>query len=803
MNRKFYYGCLLTALLLSTGLPLLATIYEAEEASLYHAVTEVKNSGFTGDSYVNFDNETGSYIEFTVSMAESGEQTLTFRYANNGTSARPMSVSLEGNSTGQTLTFSLTGDWTNWQTESIVLDLPKGISKLRLTSAASEGGPNLDNMEVSGTPGSVFNLNISINGPGTVITNPEGSSFYEGESVTLTASTGLFGEFTGWSGDLTGTASTAEVLMDGDKNITASFNEIQVEVPEPDFDMKGFATVSGEGYTTTTGGEGGTVSTVSTLEELLDFASSRENETTPAILYIRGKITAASTTVVTIKHGANITILGEGSFGELENVGLNIRDYNNVIIRNMKIHEVFYPNDAITIDECQHVWVDHNELYSKIGDGIGVDTYDGLLDIKNGSRYVTVSWNLIHHHMKTSLIGHTDSESQASTDSQFRITYHHNYFHDTDGRNPSIRFGAIHLYNNYFENISDYGIAVRQGAHAKLDNNHYHSVLLPISTNKFDGPDGYVCESGTVYTGTCSAADNSITQTDCDFWNDLPYSYSPEESNTVALSVSAYAGTGIITTGEWISLASISVSAGELDPAFNSNITHYTLTLPYGTTDVEIFAACEQAGAVITGEGLFSTFPSTAEITVSSADGTMSETYTIDLQYAVRSSDARLASLNVDKGSLEPGFSPEITSYQLAIPEGSTSVLITAETEDDKASVDGSGEFTDIPGIAELTVTAEDGTSLVYSINISFITGRADISSASISCYPNPVSDRLWISTGNGGRFTLYDLNGRLLQTVELKSNEEQIDMSGYKSGLYIVRISTETGTSHFRILKK
>jgi pectate lyase len=74
------------------------------------------------------------------------------------------------------------------------------------------------------------------------------------------------------------------------------------------------------------------------------------------------------------KHGEKISILRIDSSSELEHVGLFIWDYKNVIVRNLKIHEVFYPDDALSISEGQYVWIDHCELYSKIGDGIGIDT---------------------------------------------------------------------------------------------------------------------------------------------------------------------------------------------------------------------------------------------------------------------------------------------------------------------------------------------------------------------------------------------------------------------------------------------
>jgi pectate lyase len=315
----------------------------------------------------------------------------------------------------------------------------------------------------------------------------------------------------------------------------------------PDFKQVGYATLNADGINGTIGGTGGKTITISTLADLETWAAGREKNTTPEILQISGKIAASTTTLITIKNGSNITIKGVGSSGELQNVGLNIRDYSNVIVQNLKIHEVLYPNDAITLDNVQHGWVDRCELYSKIGEGITVDTYDGLLDIKKGSSAITISWNYLHHHMKCSLVGHSDNEGQKDEDSKIRVTYHHNWFSYTDGRNPSLRFGAVHMFNNYFDNISDYGIATRDGGHAKLENNIYDNVKLPMSTDKFpvDGmPNGYICETGNVLSGTTGA--KIISQTGCDFWNttSLPYVYTVDPIATVESDVRKNAGFG-------------------------------------------------------------------------------------------------------------------------------------------------------------------------------------------------------------------------------------------------------------------
>ncbi|RYY99865.1 MAG: carbohydrate-binding protein [Chitinophagaceae bacterium] len=387
-----------------------------------------------------------------------------------------------------------------------------------------------------------YSLSVTTSGSGTVSGNPAGGTYTAGTVVTLTATPASGYSFSGWSGALSGSANPATITMDASKSVSAVFTQ-NTGGGTADLSMIGYATGNGG----TTGGTGGPSIVVSTLAELQAWALTRENNTTPEVLYINGKITSSQTVLVTIKHGANISIYGLGSTAELQNVGLNIRNYDNVIVRNLKIHEVFYPNDALTLDDVVNGWVDHCEFYSKIGAGIGVDTYDGLLDIKNGSRYITVSWNYLHHHMKNMLFGHTDNSSQAAIDAPMRITLHHNFIESTDGRNPSLRYGAVHMFNNYFRNITDYGVAVRQGAHALIQNNVYENVKLPITTNKFDG-EGFACESGNIFSNSGA---NSITQTGCDFWSSsqLPYAFSLDPASDITTLLPPNVGVGKVDVG--------------------------------------------------------------------------------------------------------------------------------------------------------------------------------------------------------------------------------------------------------------
>jgi len=74
-------------------------------------------------------------------------------------------------------------------------------------------------------------LTVTINGSGTVVSDPAGIScpgycsatFAKGVTVQLTATPASGWVFSGWSGAVTGTANPVAIVMDADKSVTATF----------------------------------------------------------------------------------------------------------------------------------------------------------------------------------------------------------------------------------------------------------------------------------------------------------------------------------------------------------------------------------------------------------------------------------------------------------------------------------------------------------------------------------------------------------------------------------------------------
>jgi pectate lyase len=315
--------------------------------------------------------------------------------------------------------------------------------------------------------------------------------------------------------------------------------------------LLGFATQNGG----TTGGQGGTTVTATTYSQLKSYLES----STRYIVRVDRRI-YNGTKGGSIKINSNKTLIGVGTAGFLDGIGLSISSQKNIIIQNVKISlvsitdtsdpAVYDPDgdegrpqiivnggDCISIyGTSSNVWIDHCEMYAKDpAVQTNQDLYDGLVDVKNGSKYITISWSYFHDHHKTHLVGSSDSDNFDR-----KITFHHNYYRNVKERLPSYRFGQGHVFNNYYTQVKGSAINSRMGACVKIENNVFETVHSPIVTA--GSPIGKYQVSGNSYSGiTGTAAPTSST---CSFTP--PYSYTLESVGSVKSTVTGGAGIGKI-----------------------------------------------------------------------------------------------------------------------------------------------------------------------------------------------------------------------------------------------------------------
>ena len=156
-------------------------------------------------------------LSFTVTEAGVQSETITASAGTGGTISPTGSVPV---TYGANQTFTVTPN-TGYAISSVTVD---GASVGAVTSYT------FSNVTGNHTIAASFNtvtysLTVTETGTGTgsVATNPSGTTFASGTSVTLTATASAGSSFTGWSGACSGTSQTCQVVMNGNESVGAAF----------------------------------------------------------------------------------------------------------------------------------------------------------------------------------------------------------------------------------------------------------------------------------------------------------------------------------------------------------------------------------------------------------------------------------------------------------------------------------------------------------------------------------------------------------------------------------------------------
>jgi pectate lyase len=304
----------------------------------------------------------------------------------------------------------------------------------------------------------------------------------------------------------------------------------------------------------TTGGAGGPTVTVTDEPNLLKYATDATSG--PYIVQVSGTINIPTTeTTGRLEISANKTIRGIGTNPTLIGLVDFKNDDGNIIVENLNITNPHAGSAYDGISLKQNIY---NVLITKC---TFYDTGDGQLDITNNSDFVTVSWCKFYYTPSAPDPGHTFSSLVGSSDKQtddepnLRVTYHHNWW--TTGckeRMPRVRYGRVHVYNNYYSDLvaGGYCVGVGCGARIRVEGNYFNGVPNPWAD---------------YYTGTGYAVGHIGWDTNNIFYNCTqptwatneydtiftpPYSYALDDANVLPTVVSAYAGAGTPYPPHWL-----------------------------------------------------------------------------------------------------------------------------------------------------------------------------------------------------------------------------------------------------------
>ena len=347
-----------------------------------------------------------------------------------------------------------------------------------------------------------------------------------------------------------------------------------------------------------TNDKGGTT-TCKGLQSIID-AYQKGYDKTPLAVRLIGKISlsdldhiSSSAEGLQIKgnngyNEMNITLEGIGDDATLSGLGILVRNCKSVELRNFAI--MLCMDDAVSLDtKNSHIWVHHLDLfYGQTGSDSDQVKGDGTIDLKAGTKYVTTAYCRFWDTGKSSLCG------MGGDDANY-ITYHHNWFDHSDSRHPRIRSMSVHIWNNYFDGVSKYGVGVTSGASAFVEANYYRNIKYPMLISlqgsdiagggggTFSDEDGGIIKSyGNVFAERSSKfryVTYQQNQTEFDAWeatnrtdpvpatvkakvggsiydnfdtnNALMYDYVPEQATDVPTTLKGWYGAGRMGHGDF------------------------------------------------------------------------------------------------------------------------------------------------------------------------------------------------------------------------------------------------------------
>jgi pectate lyase len=289
-----------------------------------------------------------------------------------------------------------------------------------------------------------------------------------------------------------------------------------------------FTVATANGFAAGTTGGSGSSTTVTTAAAFKTAAES----STSMIITVSGNINLGSSQ---INVKSNKTIIGANSSAGV--IGcLRLSGVSNVIIQNLNITNPsgVGTGDGVEVSGSTRVFI-HKCTFT--------DCADGELDIVRAADNVTVSWCRFWfagqtEHKFVNLIGNGDGAT--GDRGKLHVTMHHNWYDaGCIERMPRVRFGQVHVYNNYYAaSGSNYCIGVGNESQIKVENCYFQNQSRAWANYSSSSAQGRInWNSGNVFSGTSipTWAPNSSVFSP-------PYSYSMTAGSGVPSAVTGGAG---------------------------------------------------------------------------------------------------------------------------------------------------------------------------------------------------------------------------------------------------------------------
>lgn len=580
----------------------------------------------------------------------------------------------------------------------------------------------------------------------------------------------------------------------------------------------------------------------------------------PLIVRMVGQITDLTTMYngdIVIENNNNaasyITLEGVGDDAVADGWGIRLKGATNIEIRNigtMNCNSGEGDNIGLQQDN-NYIWVHNCDFfYGDAGGDADQAKGDGALDSKN-SGYVTFSYNHFWDTGKSNLLGNGTEDPQY-------LTYHHNWYDHSDSRHPRVRSHSVHVYNNYYDGISKYGVGATNASSVFVEANYFRNCRYPMLTSmqgsdvwdetkqlndytnmptfsKENGGsikafnnfmteqrrfvaygaagyanstvdfDAYVATTRNEIVGAdVKAYKGSATYNNFDTNSSVMYAYTPDSPEEAKEKVMKYAGR--MTGGDFKFTFNNAVD----DASYAVNPALKTALSTYKTSLVAVQGDGNTTGGGDTGGG------DTGGGDTGGGDTTGSLVHNFTLSGKTSSFYSITGNLSDSKGTVNY---VGLTLTQCLKVESATTVSFTTTQEAILTLVFNSGfsgkikingtDYVIAAGVLSITLPAgshqitKGDTSNLYYISVAYTTtGLFETEAPRLTLYPNPVVNSLTISTtARVDRVEIYSLAGVLVKRADARVNT--VDMSNLNNGSYLVKVFTDRGVTNQIIIKK
>jgi len=535
-----------------------------------------------------------------------------------------------------------------------------------------------------------------------------------------------------------------------------------------------------------------------------------------------------------------ITFEGVGDDAVADGWGIRVKNASNIEIRNIGLMNCnSEEGDDIGLQQDnEYIWVHHCDLfYGDAGSDADQAKGDGALDSKT-SGFVTISYNHFWDTGKSNLLGN-------GTEDPEYLTYHHNWYDHSDSRHPRVRSHSVHVYNNYYDGISKYGVGATNASSVFVEGNYFRNCKYPIlismqgsdvydedtQTNDYvdmptfskeDGGsikaynnymtgqrrfvaygdaaypnptvdfDAYVASSrDETLSSSVVSYKGSNTYNNFDTNSSVMYSYSPDTPEEARSNAMEYAGRMNGGDFSWTFNNAVDDASYDVNTALKAALVNYTTSLVSIQGDGNASGGDPGGG----GGGGGGEQPEGDIYHNFTESGLNSSFFTINGNLSDSKGTVSYSGLTLTQClKIE-----SITSISFTISDSATLTLVFNEDFSGRIKINGTS-YNASSGILSLEIPpgsyeiTKDETANLYYMSLEFKSSTVENQILTLPrVYPNPVRDILYFSTEYGViQVEIFNIAGRKIQ--EEINPVSGINVESLASGMYILSIQTDRG---------